>query len=161
MAQVSLRDVVKLYGRMEVVNSLSLTIEDGGFVAPVGPSGCGNATTLNQIAGLPEFSGGEVFIGDRLVNDLDAKDRDVAVVLQHYARYPNKSICKKLAFPLQIRKLASAEIDRRVREAALVLGIIAMLRADPIALTLGATHHRPPGQAPGGRLSPTPAGEVR
>src|SRR5580658_8345159 len=137
MAQVRLRNVVKHYGRLEVVSDLSLTIEDGEFVALVGPSGCGKTTTLNLIAGLLELSGGEIFIGDRRVNDLDPKDRDVAMVFQNYALYPNKTVYKNLAFPLQMRKLSSAEIDRRVREAARVLDITHLLDRRPRELSGG------------------------
>ena len=137
MAQVRLRDVGKHYGKLEVVSSLSLTIEDGEFVALVGPSGCGKTTTLNLIAGLLELSGGEIFIGDRLVNDLDPKDRDIAMVFQNYALYPNKTIFKNLAFPLQMRKLPPAEIDRRVREAARVLDITHLLDRRPRELSGG------------------------
>jgi multiple sugar transport system ATP-binding protein len=137
MAQVRLRDVVKRYGTLEVVSNLSLTIQDGEFVALVGPSGCGKTTTLNLIAGLLELSGGEIFIGDRLVNDLDPKDRDIAMVFQNYALYPNKTIYKNLAFPLQMRKLPSTEVDRRVREAARVLDITHLLDRRPRELSGG------------------------
>jgi multiple sugar transport system ATP-binding protein len=137
MAQVRLRDVVKRYGAVEAVRSLSLTIEDGEFVALVGPSGCGKTTTLNLIAGLLELSDGEIFIGDRRVNDLDPKDRDIAMVFQNYALYPNKTIYKNLAFPLQMRRLAAAEIDRRVREAARVLDITHLLDRRPRELSGG------------------------
>jgi multiple sugar transport system ATP-binding protein len=137
MAQVRLRNVVKHYGKLEVVSDLSLTIEDGEFVALVGPSGCGKTTTLNLIAGLLELGGGEIFIGDRRVNDLDPKDRDVAMVFQNYALYPNKTVSKNLAFPLQMRKLSSAEIDRRVREAARVLDITHLLDRRPRELSGG------------------------
>ena len=137
MAQVRLRNVVKYYGKLEVVSNLSLTIEDGEFVALVGPSGCGKTTTLNLIAGLLELDGGEIFIGDRRVNDLDPKDRDIAMVFQNYALYPNKTVYKNLAFPLQMRKLPSAEIDRRVREAARVLDITHLLDRRPRELSGG------------------------
>jgi multiple sugar transport system ATP-binding protein len=137
MAQVRLRDVVKRYGSLEAVHSLSLTIEDGEFVALVGPSGCGKTTTLNLIAGLLDLSDGEIFIGDRLVNDLDPKDRDIAMVFQNYALYPNKTIYKNLAFPLQMRRLAAAEIDRRVRETARVLDITHLLGRRPRELSGG------------------------
>jgi multiple sugar transport system ATP-binding protein len=137
MAQVRLRDVVKRYGSLEAVRSLSLTIDDGEFVALVGPSGCGKTTTLNLIAGLLDLSDGEIFIGDRLVNDLDPKDRDIAMVFQNYALYPNKTIYKNLAFPIQMRRLAAAEIDRRVREAARVLDITHLLDRRPRELSGG------------------------
>ncbi len=101
MAQVVLRDVVKSYGNLYAVNHVSLTVEDGEFVALVGPSGCGKTTTLNLVAGLMPISGGDIYIGDRLVNDLDPKDRDIAMVFQNYALYPNKTVFQNLAFPLE------------------------------------------------------------
>src|SRR5882762_464361 len=114
MAQVILRDVVKTYGNIYAVDHVSLTVEDGEFVALVGPSGCGKTTTLNLVAGLIELSDGEIHIGDRLVNDLDPKDRDIAMVFQNYALYPNKSVFKNLAFPLKMRKMPATEIERKV-----------------------------------------------
>ena len=103
MAKVVLQNVVKTCGTAHAVNDLSFTVEDGEFVALVGPSGCGKTTTLNLIAGLIPMSGGDILIGDRLVNDLDPKDRDIAMVFQNYALYPNKTVFKNLAFPLQMR----------------------------------------------------------
>src|ERR1041384_6782288 len=103
MAQVVLRDVVKNYGSVYAVNRVSLTVEDGEFVALVGPSGCGKTTTLNLVAGLIPMSGGDIVIGDRVVNDLDPKDRDIAMVFQNYALYPQKSVYMNLAFPLQLQ----------------------------------------------------------
>ena len=100
------------------MNHVSLTVEDGEFVALVGPSGCGKTTTLNLVAGLIPMSGGDIFIGDRKVNDLDPKDRDIAMVFQNYALYPQKSVYKNLAFPLQMRKLPKDEIDKKVMDAA-------------------------------------------
>src|SRR6201990_3218623 len=123
MAQVVLREVVKIYGNIYAVDHVSLTVEDGEFVALVGPSGCGKTTTLNLVAGLIELSDGEIHIGDRLVNDLDPKDRDIAMVFQNYALYPNKTIYKNLAFPLKMRKLPAAEIETKVRAAAKLLDI--------------------------------------
>ncbi|MCB1833798.1 MAG: ABC transporter ATP-binding protein, partial [Geminicoccaceae bacterium] len=110
MARVVLENVVKTYGSVRAVNDVSFTVEDGEFVALVGPSGCGKTTTLNLIAGLIPISGGDIHIGDRLVNDLDPKDRDIAMVFQNYALYPNKTVFKNLAFPLQMRKMPKAEI---------------------------------------------------
>src|ERR1044071_9647579 len=127
MARVVLEDVVKRYGSVLAVNSVSLTIEDGEFVALVGPSGCGKTTTLNIVAGLIPISGGEILIGDRVVNDLDPKDRDIAMVFQNYALYPQKSVFKNLAFPLQMRKLPKEEIESRVMKAAKVLDITHLL----------------------------------
>ena len=104
MAQVVLRDVNKNYGGVVAVNNVSLTVQDGEFVALVGPSGCGKTTTLNLVAGLLPISGGDIFIGDRVVTNLDPKDRDIAMVFQNYALYPNKTVFNNLAFPLQMRK---------------------------------------------------------
>jgi putative spermidine/putrescine transport system ATP-binding protein len=137
MAEVRLVDVVKSYGAVTAVDSLSLTVADGEFVALVGPSGCGKTTTLNLVAGLIELSGGDIHIGDRLVNDLDPKDRDLAMVFQNYALYPNKTVFKNLAFPLQMRKLPRPEIERKVLEAAKVLDIMHLLERKPRELSGG------------------------
>ena len=99
MAEVRLRNVAKAYGAIRVVDDVSLTVGDGEFVALVGPSGCGKTTTLSLIDGLIEQTSGEIYIGDRRVDDLDPKDRDIAMVFQNYALYPNKTVYKNLAFP--------------------------------------------------------------
>ncbi len=96
MAEVILEEIVKTYGDVVAVDHVSLTINDGEFVALVGPSGCGKTTTLNLVAGLIELTAGNIYIGDRLVNDLDPKDRDIAMVFQNYALYPNKSVYANL-----------------------------------------------------------------
>ena len=137
MAKVSLHEVVKTYGDTYAVDHVSLTIDDGEFVALVGPSGCGKTTTLNLVAGLIELTDGDIFIGDRLVNDLDPKDRDVAMVFQNYALYPNKNVFENLAFPLKMRKLPRAEIDKKVREAAQLLDIAHLLERRPRELSGG------------------------
>jgi multiple sugar transport system ATP-binding protein len=137
MAEVRLRDVVKSYGDVYAVNNVSLTVGHGEFVALVGPSGCGKTTTLNLIAGLIEMTDGDIHIGDRLVNDLDPKDRDIAMVFQNYALYPNKTIYKNLAFPLKMRKLSAADIDRKVRDAAKLLDIEHLLERRPRELSGG------------------------
>ncbi|MBI4921232.1 MAG: ABC transporter ATP-binding protein [Devosia nanyangense] len=137
MAEVVLKEVVKHYGAHIAVNHVSLTVGDGEFVALVGPSGCGKTTTLNLVAGLIPMSGGEIHIADRLVNDLDPKDRDIAMVFQNYALYPNKSVYKNLAFPLQMRKLAKPDIDAKVKEAARVLDITHLLERRPRELSGG------------------------
>src|SRR4029434_196939 len=98
MAKVLLHDVVKTYGSVYAVSHVSLTVEDGEFVALVGPSGCGKTTTLNLIAGLIPVTSGDIHIGDKVVTDLDPKDRDIAMVFQNYALYPNKTVYKNLAF---------------------------------------------------------------
>jgi len=137
MAEVRLDDVVKNYGDIYAVNHVSLTVNDGEFVALVGPSGCGKTTTLNLVAGLIPISGGDIVIGERVVNRLDPKDRDIAMVFQNYALYPNKTVYKNLAFPLKMRKFASDDIDRRVREAARVLDITHLLERKPRELSGG------------------------
>lgn len=137
MAKVILQDVVKTYGNVYAVNHVSLTIEDGEFVALVGPSGCGKTTTLNLVAGLIPMSGGDIYIGDKLVTDLDPKDRDIAMVFQNYALYPNKTVYKNLAFPLQMRKLPKPEIEKKVMAAAKVLDIEHLLDRRPRELSGG------------------------
>jgi multiple sugar transport system ATP-binding protein len=137
MAQVILNEVVKNYGPVYAVNRVSLTVEDGEFVALVGPSGCGKTTTLNLVAGLIPMSGGDIFIGDRKVNDLDPKDRDIAMVFQNYALYPQKSVYKNLAFPLQMRRLPKEDIDKKVMEAARILDITHLLQRKPRELSGG------------------------
>jgi multiple sugar transport system ATP-binding protein len=116
---------------------VSLTVDDGEFVALVGPSGCGKTTTLNLVAGLIPMSGGDISIGERIVNDLDPKDRDIAMVFQNYALYPNKSVYKNLAFPLQMRKLPRSEIEAKVAKAAKVLDITHLLERRPRELSGG------------------------
>jgi multiple sugar transport system ATP-binding protein len=137
MAEVRLRDVVKSYGGAQAVDHVSLTVADGEFVALVGPSGCGKTTTLNLVAGLIEMTDGEIHIGDRLVNDLDPKDRDIAMVFQNYALYPNKTVWNNLAFPLKMRGTPSAEIARKISEAAKVLDIEHLLERRPKELSGG------------------------
>jgi multiple sugar transport system ATP-binding protein len=137
MAEVVLRHVMKTYGAVRAVNDVSFAVQHGEFVALVGPSGCGKTTTLNLIAGLLPMSGGDIIIANRIVNDLDPKDRDIAMVFQNYALYPNKSVYKNLAFPLEMRKLAKAEIDRKVQEAAKVLDITHLLDRKPRELSGG------------------------
>ena len=137
MAEVVLKDVVKAYGSVYAVNHVSLTVADGEFVALVGPSGCGKTTTLNLVAGLIPLTSGEIWIGDREVSGLDPKDRDIAMVFQNYALYPNKSVYKNLAFPLQMRKLSKADIDQKVMAAAKVLDITHLLERKPRELSGG------------------------
>ena len=137
MARVVLKDVVKAYGAQMAVDHVSLTVEDGEFVALVGPSGCGKTTTLNLVAGLTALSGGDIHIDGRLVNDLDPKDRDIAMVFQNYALYPNKSVAMNLAFPLQMRKLPRLEIEKRVAAAAKALDITHLLERRPRELSGG------------------------
>ena len=153
MARVVLQNVVKTYGTVRAVNDVSFVVEDGEFVALVGPSGCGKTTTLNLIAGLIPMTSGNIHIGDRLVNDLDPKDRDIAMVFQNYALYPNKTVFKNLAFPLQMRKLAKADIAAKVADAARVLDIEHLLERKPRELSGGQQQR----VALGGRWCAIPA----
>jgi multiple sugar transport system ATP-binding protein len=137
MAHVVLKDLVKTYGSFRAVNDVSLSVNDGEFVALVGPSGCGKTTTLNLVAGLIPITSGDIVIGDRVVNDLDPKDRDIAMVFQNYALYPQKSVYKNLAFPLQMRKLPKDEIDAKVQAAAKVLDMTHLLERKPRELSGG------------------------
>src|SRR6476646_10773419 len=117
MAQVSLRKVVKYYDDVEAVSAIDLDIADKEFMVLVGPSGCGKSTALRMIAGLEDITGGTISIGDRVVNDVPPKDRDVAMVFQSYALYPHMTVRENLEFGLRIRKTPKTEIDRLVPEA--------------------------------------------
>ena len=119
------------------VQEFNLEIADNEFIVLVGPSGCGKSTTLRMIAGLEEISEGELYIGDRLVNDVEPKDRDIAMVFQSYALYPHMSVYENMAFPLKLRKMPKEEIDRRVRHAAETLDITQYLDRKPKALSGG------------------------
>ena len=138
MAQIILDHVEKAYpGRVQAINDLSLDIKDGEFMVLVGPSGCGKSTALRSIAGLEEITGGKIQIGDRIVNDLPPKDRDIAMVFQNYALYPHMTVEQNLAFGLQLRKTPKDEIKRRVDEAATILGLEPYLKRKPAALSGG------------------------
>ena len=142
MAKVYLKGVCKIYkgdnGKdVTAVNDFTLEVEDREFVVFVGPSGCGKSTTLRMIAGLEEITQGDIHIGDRRVNDVPPKDRDIAMVFQNYALYPHMSVYENLAFGLKLRKYPKAEIDKRVNEAAKILGIEALLKRKPKALSGG------------------------
>ena len=137
MAGVVLENVIKRYGDVTAVDNVSLTIQDGEFISLVGPSGCGKTTTLNMIAGLLDLTDGEIYIGDRAVAGLDPKDRDIAMVFQNYALYPNKTVYKNLAFPLEMRKTSKTEIDQRVKSTAETLSISALLERKPRELSGG------------------------
>jgi multiple sugar transport system ATP-binding protein len=137
MAQVVLKDLVKTYGSVYAAKDVSLTVNDGEFVALVGPSGCGKTTTLNLVAGLIPITSGDIIIGDRVVNDLDPKDRDIAMVFQNYALYPQKTVFQNLAFPLQMRRLSRSEIEEKVKKAASVLDITHLLERKPRELSGG------------------------
>jgi multiple sugar transport system ATP-binding protein len=137
MAQVRLNHVYKRFGDVTVVKDFHLEIQDKEFLVLVGPSGCGKSTTLRMIAGLEEISEGELYIGDRLVNDVPPKDRDIAMVFQSYALYPHMNVYQNMAFGLKLRKFKKEEIDKRVREAARILDIEHLLDRKPKALSGG------------------------
>jgi len=138
MASVKLKNIYKRYpGGVTAVNDFNLDIEDKEFIILVGPSGCGKTTTLRMIAGLEEISEGELYIGDKLVNDVAPKDRDIAMVFQNYALYPHMTVFDNMAFGLKLRKLPKEEIKRRVNEAAKILDIQHLLERKPKALSGG------------------------
>ena len=137
MAQVRLVNLTKRFPGVIAVNSVNLEIADKEFLVLVGPSGCGKTTCLRMIAGLEESSDGEIWIGDRQVNDVSPKDRDIAMVFQNYALYPHMSVYENMAFGLKLRKVPREEIARRVAEAADMLGIQGLLKRRPKELSGG------------------------
>ncbi|MDD2533983.1 MAG: sn-glycerol-3-phosphate ABC transporter ATP-binding protein UgpC [Eubacteriales bacterium] len=138
MASVVLKNVYKRYeGNVVAVSDFNIDIADKEFIILVGPSGCGKSTTLRMIAGLEEISDGECWIGDKLVNDVQPKDRDIAMVFQNYALYPHMSVYDNMAFGLKLRKFPKDEIKRRVSEAAKILDITHLLERKPKALSGG------------------------
>jgi multiple sugar transport system ATP-binding protein len=138
MASVSVRQVEKTYGKTtKVIHGISVDINDGEFCVLVGPSGCGKSTLLRMIAGLEEISGGEILIGDRVVNDVAPKERDIAMVFQNYALYPHMTVRENMAFSLMLAKREKSEIDRRVSEASGILGLNDYLERYPRQLSGG------------------------
>jgi multiple sugar transport system ATP-binding protein len=138
MAQVSLRNVSKVFPNgNRVVNNVSLGVENKEFLVLVGPSGCGKSTSLRMIAGLEEISEGQIYIGDKLVNDVPAKDRDIAMVFQNYALYPHMTVFENMAFGLRLRHYTKNEIVQRVNEAADILSIKHLLNRKPRELSGG------------------------
>ena len=138
MADLSLRHICKIYdGGVEAVHDFNLEIEDKEFIVFVGPSGCGKSTTLRMIAGLEEISKGELYIGGKLVNDVEPKERDIAMVFQNYALYPHMTVYDNMAFALKLRKAPKEEIDKKVRDAAKKLDIEHLLDRKPKALSGG------------------------
>ncbi len=138
MAGLQLNNIYKRYGNGAIiVNDFNLKIKDKEFIVLVGPSGCGKSTTLRMIAGLEDITDGELWIGDRLVNDIAPKDRDIAMVFQSYALYPHMTVYENMAFGLKLRNFKPAEIDLRVREAAQILDISHLLERKPKALSGG------------------------
>src|ERR671912_1603939 len=126
-----------MYDDVHAVKDVNLNIRDKEFVVLVGPSGCGKTTTLRMVAGLEEITAGEIVIGDRVVNDLPPKDRDIAMVFQNYALYPHMSVYDNMAFGLKLHKMPREEIDNRVQDAARILGLDELLKRKPAALSGG------------------------
>ncbi|HEY7246794.1 MAG TPA: sn-glycerol-3-phosphate ABC transporter ATP-binding protein UgpC [Xanthobacteraceae bacterium] len=137
MAQVLIRSLNKMYDEVHAVKDVNLEIRDREFLVLVGPSGCGKTTTLRMVAGLESISSGQIMIGNKVVNDLPPMDRDIAMVFQNYALYPHMSVFHNMAFGLKMRKFDRAEIDKRVREAAEILGIQGHLNRKPRQLSGG------------------------
>jgi len=137
MAAVTFDNVAKRFGAVSVIEGLNLGIHDHEFMVLVGPSGCGKSTALRMIAGLEEITGGRVLIGDRVVNDLEPKDRDVAMVFQNYALYPHMSVRQNIEFGLKLRKTPKDAMARKVDEAAQTLGLVSLLDRKPKQLSGG------------------------
>ncbi|WP_425419739.1 ABC transporter ATP-binding protein [Oricola indica] len=137
MATVSLKNLVKKYGSLEVVHSINLEVQDREFIALVGPSGCGKSTSLRMIAGLEDITGGEIRIGDRKVNDLPPRQRNISMVFQSYALYPHMSVAENMGFSLKIAGRSQSEIDAAVAQAAQTLGLETMLERRPSQLSGG------------------------
>jgi multiple sugar transport system ATP-binding protein len=137
MGSVRIENARKSYGTVEVLHGVSIDIPDGEFVALVGPSGCGKSTLLRMIAGLEDITDGTIAISDRVINDVAAKDRDIAMVFQNYALYPHMTVRANMAFALRQRKFPKTEIERRVTDAARILGLTHLLERKPRALSGG------------------------
>src|SRR5688572_25839656 len=137
MAALSFRDVKKSYAGLQVIHGVSTEVKDGEFVVIVGPSGCGKSTLLRMIAGLEPITGGEIEIGDRVVNELEPKDRDIAMVFQNYALYPHMTVEKNMGFSLEHRGASKTEIAERVKWAADILGLSQLLQRRPGQLSGG------------------------
>ncbi|WP_290739020.1 sn-glycerol-3-phosphate ABC transporter ATP-binding protein UgpC [Amaricoccus sp.] len=137
MAAVTIRNLRKSFGAVEILHGVSIDIEEGEFVVLVGPSGCGKSTLLRMLAGLEHVTSGDILIGDTRVNDLPPKDRDIAMVFQNYALYPHLTVADNMAFSLTLKRASKAEIDARVRPAAEILGLTKLLDRFPRQLSGG------------------------
>ncbi|WP_076858335.1 ABC transporter ATP-binding protein [Bradyrhizobium mercantei] len=137
MASVSIENVRKRYGALETIRGVSIDIADGEFVILVGPSGCGKSTLLRMVAGLEAINGGAIRIGERVVNDVAPKDRDIAMVFQNYALYPHMTVRQNMGFSMRLRRTASAQMEDRVNRAARMLGLEKLLDRQPRALSGG------------------------
>ena len=154
MASVAIRDVYKSFGSTEILHGVSIDIVDGEFVTLVGPSGCGKSTLLRMIAGLEGISRGEIAIGERVVNNVAPKERDIAMVFQNYALYPHMTVGENMAFSLMLKNAPKAESDARVQRAAEILGLIAAA----VALSAPALRRPAPARRHGPRHRARPAG---
>lgn len=137
MSKIEIRDLVKRYDNEQVLHGINIKIASGEFTVLVGPSGCGKSTTLRMVAGLESISGGEVIIGDRVVNDLRPKERGIAMVFQNYALYPSKTVYENMAFSLRLSRVPKPEIDRKVREVSAILELDPLLQRKPGELSGG------------------------
>jgi multiple sugar transport system ATP-binding protein len=137
VSTVDIRSVRKTFGNLEVIHGVDVDIDNGEFVILVGPSGCGKSTLLRMIAGLEEITDGDILIGDQMVNDVAAKDRNIAMVFQNYALYPHMTVAQNMSFSLRLRHAPKAEIERRVKEAAEILGLTELVHRHPRQLSGG------------------------
>jgi len=137
MASLAFRDARKSYGELEVIHGVSMEVADGEFVVIVGPSGCGKSTLLRMVAGLETITSGEIVIGDRVVNNLEPKDRDIAMVFQNYALYPHMSVYENMSYGLKIKNFSKVEIESRVQRAAAILELKDFLKRKPRQLSGG------------------------
>ena len=131
MATVEINELRKSFGDVETLHGISFSIPDGAFVALVGPSGCGKSTILRLVAGLEEITSGDIYIGDNIINDIEPKDRNIAMVFQNYALYPHLTVAQNMGFSLKLLKKSKVEIERAVKEAAEILGIGELLHRFP------------------------------
>ena len=137
MAKVELKNIIKIYDKKTIINNVNLNVQDKEFLVLVGSSGCGKSTLLRMIAGLEDITSGNIYIDDKLVNNIPPKDRDIAFVFQNYALYPHMSVYENMAFPLKMRKLTKKEIDIKVRETAKILDLTELLERKPKQLSGG------------------------
>lgn len=137
MAQVELKNVIKIYDKKKIIDNVSLTVEDKEFLVLVGSSGCGKSTLLRMIAGLEDITDGEIYIDNKCVNNVHPKERDIAFVFQNYALYPHMSVYENMAFPLKMRKMSKKDIDTKVKEAAEILDLTELLQRKPKQLSGG------------------------
>src|SRR5205807_4112193 len=148
MARVKFDHVYKRFGKVEIVHDINLDIQDKEFLVLVGPSGCGKSTCLRMVAGLEELSEGDISIGDRIVNGVAPKDRDIAMVFQNYALYPHMSVFDNMAFSLKLRHFPKDQIKKRVEEAGEILNLTPFLKRKPKELSGRSEEHTSELQSP-------------